>query len=218
MKTTDVERSFQAMRRKLYGAPDASVNEIADRTRDPFRVLVSTMISLRTKDEVTSAASGRLFDHGESPKEIAELSEETIAELIYPAGFYRTKSRHIRECARIIRDVYGGSVPADRDALTSLPGVGVKTANLTLNLGFGIEAICVDTHVHRISNRLGWIKTDRPESSESALEAVLPREYWIEINSLFVRYGQNVCVPVSPKCSECPLSSQCAKTGVTRSR
>ena len=206
------------MRKRIFGSPDASINEIAKQTSDPFRVLVSTMISLRTKDEVTSQASARLFGQAKTPAEMAELSEQTIANLIFPAGFYRTKAKHIRACAQILRDSYNGEVPSERDALTSLPGVGVKTANLTLNLGFGIDAICVDTHVHRISNRLGWIDTKTPEESEKALEQVLPRSRWIEINGLFVRYGQNVCAPVSPKCSDCPVESWCPKIGVTKSR
>jgi endonuclease III len=213
-----IAKTFSVMRKRIYGSPDASISEIAKQTSDPFRVLVSTMISLRTKDEVTSQASARLFGQAETPAEMAELSEQTIADLIFPAGFYRTKAKHIRACAQILLDSYNGDVPSERDALTSLPGVGVKTANLTLNLGFGIDAICVDTHVHRISNRLGWIDTKNPEESEKALEQVLPRSRWIEINGLFVRYGQNVCAPVSPKCSDCPVESWCPKIGVTISR
>lgn len=214
----NVESAFARMRARLEGIPDASVNQVATTTSDPFRVLVSTMISLRTKDDVTSAASQRLFEIAETPEEMADLPIDRIATVIYPAGFYRTKAKHIAACARIIVDEYGGEVPAEKESLTKLPGVGVKTANLTLNLGFGIEAICVDTHVHRIANRLGWITTATPEESESALEQVLPRSKWIEVNALFVRYGQQVCTPVSPKCSTCPLVEVCPKIGVTKHR
>lgn len=177
------------------------------------------MISLRTKDEVTSSASERLFAVADTPEKIANLQPEQVSKLIYPAGFYRTKAKSIVESARIIVEHHKGRVPNTRDLLIELPGVGVKTANLTLNLGFGIEAICVDTHVHRISNRLGWIKTTTPDASESALEKVLPKGKWIEVNTLFVGYGQRVCVPVSPKCdSECSLEPSCPKVGVTKHR
>jgi endonuclease III len=213
-----IEDTFAAMRTRLTGTGQPSVTAVAAGGADPFRVLVTTMISLRTKDAVTTAASQRLFAIVADAAQTAELPEQRIAELIYPAGFYRTKATNIRECASIIATRFGGKVPADRDLLLTLPGVGVKTANLTLNLGFGIPAICVDTHVHRIANRLGWIETAAPEASERALEAMLPRSYWIEINSLFVRYGQEVCTPTSPKCGSCPLEELCPKKGVTRHR
>ena len=177
------------------------------------------MISLRTKDDVTSSASERLFAVAHSPAEMSNLQPDVVAKLIYPAGFYRTKAKSIVECSRILVERFDGRVPDKRAELIELPGVGVKTANLTLNLGFGIEAICVDTHVHRISNRLGWIETNTPEASESALERVLPKNKWIEVNTLFVGYGQKVCAPISPKCeSECPLEPECPKIGVTKHR
>lgn len=205
--------------RKAAGkTPMPSVSEIASKNADPFRVLISTMISLRTKDEVTAAASQRLFKQADTPETMAGLSSEEIAECIYPAGFYRTKAVHIKETARIIRDTYQGMVPDKREELLSLPGVGVKTANLTLNLGFGIEAICVDTHVHRIANRTGWVSTGRPEETEAELMKALPRHYWIEINELLVRYGQSVCTPVSPRCSTCSISGWCERRGVEKSR
>jgi endonuclease III len=188
------------------------------------------MISLRTKDEVTLPASERLFSIADSPSAILQLDEQAIEKLIYPAGFYRTKAQSIRKVAGIIADRYAGQVPNTVDELTTLPGVGRKTANLVLNLGFGLPAICVDTHVHRISNRFGWVTTKTPEQTEAALEAVLPREHWIEINELLVGYGQKICAPVSPRCSECPFAGpsspdgisegrpQCARVGVDRSR
>jgi endonuclease-3 len=195
-----------------------SVTRISREKRDPFRVLVSTMISLRTKDEVASAASARLFARADSPDTIAKLSEKEIADLIYPAGFYRTKAAHISSVAAIVRDRYGGCVPASREELLALPGVGAKTANLTLNLGFGIDAICVDTHVHRIANRMGWVKTRSPDETETALRAVLPKRYWIEINGLLVSFGKRVCTPVSPWCSRCPVEEICPKRNVSRCR
>jgi endonuclease III len=198
--------------------PLPSVSQIARGSRSPFRVLVSTMISLRTKDEVTTAASERLFAHADTPAALGTLSEHAIAELIYPAGFYRTKAANIREASRIIVDEHGGTVPSEMDALTALPGVGRKTANLVLGQGFGIPSICVDTHVHRIANRCGWVDTKTPEQTEHALADVLPREFWIEINELLVGYGQKTCTPTSPRCSVCVIASQCERRGVTRSR
>jgi endonuclease-3 len=189
-----------------------------ERARDPFRVLVACVISLRTKDDVTARASARLFAAASTPATIAALTEDRIAELIYPAGFYRTKARHIREIALAIEEEHGGRVPSDRGALLALPGVGRKTANLVLGLGFKLPAICVDTHVHRISNRLGLVRTGTPEETERSLERVLPTKYWIDINDLLVTFGQNVCHPTSPRCSTCPLAPRCPRLGVVRSR
>jgi endonuclease-3 len=189
-----------------------------ERRRDPFRLLVACVISLRTKDEVTAQASARLFAVAATPKALGRLPERRIAKLIFPAGFYNTKARQIREIARRIAREHDGRVPADREALLDFPGVGRKTANLVLGLGFGIPAICVDTHVHRISNRLGLVRTKTPEETEHALEKVLPQGLWIEINDLLVTFGQNVCQPVSPWCSRCPLAVRCPRLGVGRHR
>jgi len=189
-----------------------------ERRRDPFRLLVACVISLRTKDAVTAPASARLFAVASTPHAVARLSEARIAKLIFPAGFYNTKAKQIRAIARRVEADHGSTVPADRDELLALPGVGRKTANLVLGLGFGIPAICVDTHVHRISNRLGLVRSRTPEQTEHALEAVLPRRHWIEINDLLVTFGQQVCHPTSPRCSTCPLASRCPQLGVARSR
>jgi endonuclease III len=189
-----------------------------ERERDPFRLLVACVISLRTKDAVTAVASARLFAVAAAPAAVAGLPEARIARLIFPAGFYNTKAGQIREISRRIAADHGGRVPADLDALLAFPGVGRKTANLVLGLGFGIPAICVDTHVHRISNRLGLVATRTPEQTEHALEAVLPRRYWIDINDLLVTFGQQVCHPTSPRCSTCPLVERCPRIGVTRHR
>jgi endonuclease III len=189
-----------------------------ERKRDPFRLLVACVISLRTKDEVTARASARLFAVASTPHELAGLRPERIAKLIFPAGFYNTKARQIQEIARRIASEPGGRVPPDRDALLALPGVGRKTANLVLGLGFGIPAICVDTHVHRVSNRLGMVSTVTPEQTEHALEKMLPERVWIDINDLLVTFGQQICHPTSPRCSSCPLARRCPRVGVTRSR
>jgi endonuclease-3 len=190
----------------------------ARRRRQPFAVLVSTMISLRTKDEVTAAASSRLLQRASTAEALASLPEGRIARLIYPAGFYRTKARHLKQAARLIAAQHGGRVPSSMEELLALPGVGRKAANLVRNLGFGLPGICVDTHVHRITNRLGWVRTRDPAQTERALEAVLPRRYWIPINGLLVAFGQRTCTPQSPWCSRCPIRKHCARIGVTRSR
>ena len=189
-----------------------------ERTRSPFRLLVACVISLRTKDEVTAESSRRLFEIAPDPQSLADLDTESIAKAIYPAGFYNTKAGQLNEIAHILTDQHGGDVPASEDALLALPGVGRKTANLVLGLGFGIPAICVDTHVHRISNRLGLVTTKTPEKTEKALNEVLPEDLWIPINDLLVTFGQNQCHPTSPRCSSCPLDDLCPRIGVTRFR
>jgi endonuclease-3 len=189
-----------------------------EKSRSPFRLLIACVISLRTKDEVTAEASGRLFAIAPDPDRLATLEVEDIANAIYPAGFYNTKARQLREIASILQDRYDGQVPADEEALLALPGVGRKTANLVLGLGFGVPAICVDTHVHRISNRLGLVATKNPEQTERALNEVLPRDLWIPINDLLVTFGQNRCHPTSPRCVGCPLDDQCPRVGVSRFR
>lgn len=195
-----------------------AVSLVAVQKQDPFSVLISTVISLRTKDDVTLNASRRLLAEAPDPEAMLRLSEERIAQLIFPAGFYKRKATQIHQISSILVDEYGGKVPADADLLMKLPGVGIKTANLTLNLGFGIDAICVDCHVHQISNRLGWIDTRTPEESEKALQPIMPRRFWIPLNELLVSYGQEVCTSVSPKCSMCPENGRCPKIGVTRTR
>ncbi len=195
-----------------------SVSAVARQDSDPFRVLVATMISLRTKDEVTRKAAEALLGAAPTPAGLAVMPERRIARLIYPAGFYRTKAKSLRAAARIILDEHDGRVPREMEKLLALPGVGRKTANLVLNLGFAVPAICVDTHVHRISNRMGWVRTKTPAQTEEALMALLPRRYWIPINELLVRYGQSVCTPLSPWCSRCAVARWCARTGVGRAR
>ncbi len=184
----------------------------------PFRVLVATILSLRTKDTLTMVVAPRLFAVADTPQAMLKLDEEQLAQLIYPVGFYRTKARNLREISAILLRDYGGSVPADLDALLALPGVGRKTANLVLTAGFGLPGICVDTHVHRICNRWGYVQTKTPDATELVLRQQLPAEYWIPINGLLVMLGQNICHPTSPRCSICPVAQWCARVGVQRSR
>jgi endonuclease III len=199
-----------------WGAPVVTL--IADTTGDPFRVLISTILSLRTKDETTAAASRRLFARATTPAAVLRLREATIARLVYPVGFYRTKARAIRATCRALLERFGGAVPRDLDALLTLQGVGRKTANLVLTLGFRAPGICVDTHVHRITNRLGYVRTRTPNDTEQALRRKLPREHWIEINDLLVAFGQHLCRPISPHCTRCPITAYCPRRGVTSHR
>ena len=186
--------------------------------RDPYRVLVSCILSLRTKDETTSAASWRLFKIADTPRKIVKILLGRLEKIIYPVGFYRVKAQVILEASRRIIEQFNVQVPNTLDELLTIKGVGRKTANLVLGLGFGIPAICVDTHVHRISNRLGWVKTKDPYQTEEDLEKIIPKREWIDLNTNLVTFGQNICVPVSPHCSRCYTKKFCKKINVTRSR
>jgi endonuclease-3 len=201
-------------------ADDPSVTAIASdpRTDKPWAVLVSTVLSLRTKDEVTLRTSRALLGEAPTPQTLIALGAEKAAKLAYPAGFYRTKAANLVKIAHILVTEYGGKVPPDKDALLALPGVGLKTANLVLSEAFDLDAICVDIHVHRISNRLGWIDASTPDETEAALREILPRRYWKRINALLVLYGQQVCRPLSPHCSLCVIRGYCARRGVEKSR
>jgi len=183
---------------------------------DPFKVLVSTVLSARTKDETTEEASERLFSRVKTVEDLARLSVKEIEKLIYPVGFYRNKARALKKMAEVILKNYGGKVPDSLEELLKLPGVGRKTANLVLILGFDKDAICVDTHVHRIVNRWGYVKTRSPEETEMALREKLPREYWKIINGLLVAFGKTVCKPIAPLCSRCPLAVYCPRIGVKK--
>lgn len=208
---------FGVLRDQAASRPSPSLNVLTDAGSSPWQILVSTILSLRTRDEVTLATSSRLYTLAADPAATRSLAQEIIEQAIFPAGFYRTKARQILAIAHLLKPLKD-QVPSDRDILLTWPGVGRKTANLVLNLAFGIEAICVDTHVHRIPNRLGWITTRTPEESEVALEALWPRKHWIEANGLLVSFGQEVCTPTSPRCSICPFRSHCLRKGVERSR
>ncbi len=191
---------------------------IADRDRDPFRVLIACILSLRTQDTTTGPASERLFARADTPRAMLRLTPREIERLIYPVGFYRTKARVVLGISRDLLARFGGEVPDEIDALLTLKGVGRKTANLVVTMGYGKPGICVDTHVHRISNRLGYVRTRDPEATEMALRAKLPRRYWIGYNDLLVAFGQNVCAPISPRCSVCPVRTLCRRVGVKTSR
>jgi endonuclease III len=194
-----------------------SVTVIAKKN-DPFAVLISCIISLRTRDDVTESASARLFALAKSPAELLKLSDKKIEKAIYPSAFFRNKTKSIKEMCKVLVKVYSGKVPDRLEELLKLKGVGRKTANLTLTLGHNKLGICVDIHVHRICNRLGYVKTESPDETEMVLRKILPKRYWKGFNDLLVSFGQNLCKPVSPFCSSCRILQICPQIGVTRHR
>lgn len=215
MQDRDIHSAIRILRRQVPKWNTPIVTLMAETYESPFRVLISCILSLRTQDSTTAKASHRLFAVADTPQAMLQLSAKKIEALIYPVGFYKTKARNILEICRTLVDGYGGGVPDEIDELLKLKGVGRKTANLVVTLGYQKPGICVDTHVHRISNRWGYIKTSTPEKSEFALRRKLPKKYWIEYNDLLVSFGQHLCRPISPVCSRCPVKKYCRRVGVT---
>ena len=213
-----IEKIVETLKKELKKYGDPVVTKVAKEKKSPYRVLISTILSLRTKDETTLVASKRLFEKADTPQRMLLLNKEKIEKLIYPVGFYHRKAEQILKISKILIEKYEGKVPDELDELLKLPGVGRKTANLVLNEGFGKLGICVDTHVHRISNRLGIVKTKNPTETEFALREILPKKYWIIFNTLLVTLGQNICTPISPKCSICPVNKYCKRIGVEKHR
>ncbi len=214
MKDAEIHAAIRILRRKVAQWETPIVTLMAETYGSPFRVLISCILSLRTQDATTAHASHRLFALADTPHAMLKLTAPRIARLIYPVGFYRTKAKVIRDICRTLMRDYDGKVPDEIDELLKLKGVGRKTANLVVTLGYRKPGICVDTHVHRISNRWGYVKTTTPEKTEFALRDKLPKRYWIEYNDLLVSFGQHLCRPISPLCSQCPVESYCDKVGV----
>jgi len=210
---------MKILRREVKKWPVPIVTVISsEESRSPYKVLISTLLSLRTQDKTTAEASARLFAIAHTPEAMVRVPLPRLEKAIYPVGFYRTKSRTILEISRILLDTYGGRVPDTVEELVKLKGVGRKTANLVVTLGYGRPGICVDTHVHRICNRWGYVRTRTPDQTEAVLREQLPRRYWIPINEWLVTFGQNLCKPTSPICSQCLLTDYCARNGVGWSR
>ena len=219
MRQEQIHAAVRILKREIRRWQEPVVGVVAKESdRDPFLILISTILSLRTKDRTTREAGDRLFAMARTPAAMLKLPLKKLERVIYPVGFYRTKATAIHQICRRLIDEYGGIVPDSIDELVTFPGVGRKTANLVVTIGYGKPGICVDIHVHRISNRWGYIKTKTPEESEQALRRTLPKQYWIIYNDLLVPYGQNLCLPVSPLCSTCKLTELCDRVGVTRSR
>jgi endonuclease III len=219
MRQDQIHAAIRIVKREVRQWQEPVVGVVArESARDPFRILISCLLSLRTKDKTTSEASARLFALAYTPAGLLKLPLDKIQRAIYPVGFYRTKAKSIHAICRRLLDAYGGTVPDSIDELVTLSGVGRKTANLVVTVGYEKPGICVDIHVHRISNRWGYVKTKTPEETEQALRKKLPKPYWITFNDLLVPYGQNLCQPVSPICSRCKLTKYCDRVGVTQSR
>lgn len=218
LNNDQIAQVIKLLKVAMRDLPDPSVTLVGKKFKSPFLVLISCLLSLRTRDETTLPASERLFARADSMQGMLKIPIPELQKLIYPVGFYKTKAVRIHEICRDLIDRFEGKVPDDIEQLLTLKGVGRKTANLVLTEGFGKQGICVDTHVHRISNRLGYIQTKTAEATEFALRKKLPQQYWIEYNALLVTWGQNVCKPISPLCSICPVNNICkrVKVGISR--
>jgi endonuclease-3 len=213
---TDIDEVIQILKERYYDKTSALMD--VSNARDPFKVLISCLLSLRTKDDVTAKATKRLFERAKTPEEMVKLKKEEIEAAIYPVGFYHRKAEQIIEISRILIEKYDSRVPDELDELLKFKGVGRKTANIVVTLGYKKPGVAVDTHVHRISNRLGLVATKTPYQTEFALRESLPQEYWMIFNDLLVMHGQTICTPISPRCSTCPITEYCKRVGVTRSR
>lgn len=219
MRQDQIHAAIEIVKREICQWQEPVVGVVArESSRDPFRILISCLLSLRTKDKTTAEAGARLFALAHTPSTLLKLPLKKIKRAIYPVGFYRTKAKSIHAICRRLLDAYGGKVPDSIDELITLSGVGRKTANLVVTVGYRKPGICVDIHVHRISNRWGYVKTKTPEETEQALRKTLPKKYWITFNDLLVPFGQNLCQPVSPWCSKCKLTEYCDRVGVKKSR
>jgi endonuclease-3 len=215
MHSENIHDVVRILRKEIRQWPVPAIGHFVE---TPFTVLISCILSLRTQDKTTNVASERLFAAANTPKKMLTLPVDVIQKAIYPVAFYRVKAKTIHAICEQLLDRFGGEVPADLDRLLELPGVGRKTANIVVTLGFNKAGIAVDTHVHRISNRLGYVKTKSPDETEMALRKKLPRPYWIIYNDLLVAYGQNLCKPISPFCSKCRIAVYCRRVGVTTRR
>jgi endonuclease III len=208
---------MHALAREITGLELPAVEKISEsQKKDPFQILISALLSARTQDATTLAASTRLFAKARTPDAVARLTVKQIEKLIYPVSFYRNKAVFVKDAAKMIEKRFGGKVPSTLDELIMIPGVGRKTANLVMILAFkSNENICVDIHVHRISNRLGWVQTRTPEDTEQALYKVLQQQWWPIVNLYLVTWGQNICRPVYPRCGDCPIATSCRRVGVS---
>jgi endonuclease III len=215
-----VETVMRSLAEAITGLELPAVEKISEeQAEQPFQILIATILSARTQDATTHAASTRLFRRGRTPRTLAALPVREIERLIYPVSFYRNKARHVKDCCRMLLDRFGGRVPSTLEELVMLPGVGRKTANLVMILGFkSVRNICVDTHVHRISNRLGWVHTTQPDETEQALYRVTDSRWWPYINLYLVTWGQNVCRPIGPRCGDCVIADTCPRIGVRKVR
>lgn len=217
MKKVNIDAIVRILKKETKNMRDPVVTQFSW-TRSPFKVLISCLLSLRAKDEVTGPVSEQLFKVADTPEKLSRMTLPRIEKIIYKTGFYKNKARVIKDVSKKLVDAYDSKVPDTIDELLTFKGVGRKTANLVVTLGYGKPGICVDTHVHRISNRLGYVKTKMADETEMVLRDKLPRKYWIIYNDLLVMWGQNICAPISPWCSKCAIAKYCNKVGVEKNR
>lgn len=218
MDVKTLKKVYSTLRKFTLDLPVPLVEMTMIQTKDPFKVLITTILTARTKDSLTLTKIPALFEKIKKPKDLEKISQEEIEKIIYPIGFYKNKAKFLKQIPKALDEKFNGEIPQTVEELTELPGVGRKTANLVVSVGFDKPAICVDTHVHKIMNRFGFIKTKNPLETEMELRKKLPIEMWQETNRIIVAFGQYQCVPISPKCSSCPVNNHCEKKGVTTSR
>ena len=213
----NVARIMGILEKDFYRKGGTTLNRMR-RKPDAFKILISCLLSLRTQDKNTEIASNRLFAVADTPEQIVKLSTPRLEKLIFSSGHYHKKAQVLKHVSRVLIDEFDSKVPNDKEKLLSIKGIGPKTANIVLAFAFGQAVLPIDTHCHRIPNRLGWVKTKTPEETEKALEKVLPKKYWNEFNGIFVQFGKGICQPISPWCSKCPVAEYCPRVGVVRSR
>ena len=217
-KRTNIEKIIRILRKYVQNLPVPIVELIEAQTKDPFKVLITTILSARTKDETTTRVVLKLFKKIKKLEDLDKYTVKEIEKLIYPVGFYKNKAKYLKELPKKIEELFEGKIPSTIDELIKLPGVGRKTANLVVAVAFQKPAICVDVHVHRITNRLGYVKTKTPLETEMKLREILPKKHWMTYNTYMVAFGQHTCRPISPKCSQCPIEKYCEKIGVKTKR
>ena len=218
MKKSNIDLVYKILKEEIKNYKVPVVELIEMQTKDPFKVLITTILSSRTKDRVTMKAARQLFSKVKKSQDLAKMTTKQIEKLIYPVGFYKTKAKHLKKFPKVLKQEFNNEIPKTLGELIKLPGVGRKTANLVLTVSFNKSAICVDTHVHKIMNRLGYLKTKNPFQTEMILRKTLPKDYWTTINSILVTFGQHTCTPISPFCSRCPVNKYCDKVGVKKQR
>lgn len=212
----EVEKVIELLKKYFSGKRKTTLNRM--KHQDPFKILIACLLSLRTKDEITEEVSERLFSVADTPEKILSMPTEKLEKIIYRVGYYRKKAKVLKHVSKVIVEKFNSRVPDKKEELLKIKGVGQKTANIVLNFAFSKDTLPIDTHCHRIPNRIGWIKTRTPEQSEKELERIVPKKYWKEFNGLFILFGRTICLPVSPLCSKCPIRNYCKRIGVKRSR
>lgn len=218
VKKIDIDKIVSTLKKEVASYQVPVVDLVKVQTNDPFKILIATILSARTKDETTTEACKRLFQKVKNMDDLKRIDIKELQRLIYPVGFYLTKAKHLKQLPIVLKEEFNNKLPETVDELVTLPGVGRKTANLVVTNAFEKPAMCVDTHVHRISNRFGYVRTKTPFETEMALRKKLPKKHWIIYNSILVAFGQNLCKPISPFCTKCPIINYCNRIGVEKSR